>query len=229
MGLKRIQQNTVFKLTQNIRKYTYDIEQYLKDKFGNNLQIIPVPPIPDEMEPDIPRFMIQINISDNILLGFEISQLRVVIYLQALNDSFLNLSDFGKFVEYITDIKSNLKTIVNNFFVLYEGIVITDEKMTKDIQDISLCDFSEQDDENRIRHSKVLDDKHFIITEKIVFKLFNSSEPIQSLAKTFDLIGFNETYVKEINNKKFYNYEKEIVENELIIDDIKDELLEGII
>lgn len=93
MGLKRIQQNTVFKLTQNVRKYTYDIEQYLKDKFGNNLQIIPVPPIPDEMEPDIPRFMIQINISDNILLGFEISQLRVVIYFQALNDSFLNLSD----------------------------------------------------------------------------------------------------------------------------------------
>ncbi|WP_066222623.1 hypothetical protein [Aliarcobacter cryaerophilus] len=230
MGLKRIEQNTVFKLTQNIRKYTYEIEQYLKIKFKeNNSQILPVPPIPDELEPDIARFAIQFNINNTNLVGFEISQLRVSFYFQALNDSFLTKSDIERFIEDVTDLKSNLKTIVDNFFVLYEGIVVTNEKITKNIEDITLCDFTEEDDEVRNRNARALDNKHFINTDKVVFKVFNSTSHIQSLAKNLDLIGFNETYIKEINNKKFYNSEKEIIENELIINNIKDKLLEDII
>lgn len=227
MGLKRIQYNTVFNLTTNIRKYTYDIEQYLKGCVSN-FKIIPAPGVPDEIEPDIPRFIAQANVNNKIY-KFEISQLRVTIIIEKNDDTLLSKLEFDEFIQKVKNIKDELKKVIPNFLVLYEGIVIVDEKIIKNLNEIKLLDnFTEYHDELRFKDSVSFEDKFFITTEKIVVKVFSPENDIPSLSKNQNStkVGFLEAYVREINNRYLYNTLEGNIDNHLNINEIYSKLVE---
>lgn len=227
MNLNRIQFNTVFSLTKDIRRYTYDLEQFIKVKVSN-FQVIPAPSIPDEIEPEIPRYIAQANISNKII-KFEISQLRITFLIESTDGKKLIEQDFDEFLELISSIKEELKKLIPNFFILYEGIIIIEENIVNEFTQIKLLNsFKENSDELREKESILKDNKYFITIEKVVVKVFNQENVIPSLSKNKNdmFAGYLEVYVKEINNRYLYNTTDIGTDNLLNIKEIKEPLKE---
>lgn len=229
MSLKSIQYNTVFNLTTDIRRYTYEIEQYIKGEL-TSYQVIPAPSIPDEIEPEVPRYIIHGNIENNII-KFEISQLRISFILENTNNKYLEKSNFDNLMILIKRIKIKLHDIIPNFSVLYEGIVVVNENIKNTRSEIELIpNFLENTDELRLKDTIIKNNKYFVTTEKVVIRVFNSESRITALSKNkpSSLLGYLEVNLREINNRYSYNESTDDSDNSLVIEEIKTELLEGV-
>lgn len=231
MKLKILQLNSIFNYTKDIRRYTYDIEESLKLYITEPIQILPTSPVPDEVEPELPRFSCRINYDDyNIII--EISQIRLVIIME-YNDCDISRieSELELFQDKISNIKMTISNKVNNFNTLYEGIIIVSENIHKDISNIHILDVTNDFDEKREKETKLFNDNYFVTTEKIFLQAYQSGNTIPSLNKNkaSKFAGYVETYIREINNRASYNNQDDNNSNILDIKNIKEKLLEELI
>jgi hypothetical protein len=231
MKLKILQLNSIFNYTKDIRRYTYDIEESLKLYITEPIQILPTPPVPDEIEPELPRFSCRINYADyNIII--EISQIRLVVIME-YNDCDISRieSELELFQDKISNIKMTISNKVNSFNTLYEGIIVISENIHKDISNIHILDVTKDFDEKREKETKLFNDNYFVTTEKIFLQAYQPSNTIPSLNKNKSSMfaGYVETYIREINNRASYNNQDDSSNNILDINNIKEKLLEELI
>lgn len=209
MILREIKYNVFFEYIKDIRRYNYDIEDFLKN---NNLcsNIDFIPPLPDEIEPLAERLSIQKRL-DNKLFIFKLSQLSFSIIIIYDENQKIILKDELDYVNNIQErIKNFLKEKIEKFKICYESLAIVKEKLTQNIQEIDILKVSEDLDETTERISKELNDEYFIIKQKSVLKTFNFSETITDQFtlhknKKENFAGWQIFIQDEVNNRLAYN------------------------
>lgn len=226
--------NTIFTYVNNIRRYLYDIEDALKP-LGINFILNPLPPLPDEVEPDFPRFncVFQYKLCTIVV---DIAQVRLTTTVnKPSNESPLS---YGEVLDICQEIQSKIKNIladkIFNFICLYEGIVLGSESLYNNLSELqSNCSFckslSEKTDEYYEKNSIISDESHFLITEKRIFRAFNPSGVSISPSvqqNSFDLfIGYVAVLAVEINNRHSFNTTSQQTNNELDFNVIKVKLI----
>lgn len=216
MQIKELRLNIQFEYIREIRKYAYDIEELLRK---NNLCDVlnPVPPIPDDFEPQIERLS-TIKTEENKTVNIFISQASISILFVYITP--LNIEDcFEKDLEYMSniskDIKSLLKDKNSTFKVNFEGLIVaTSETILKNnislINKLSLDDGIEED---RKKITREIDSKHFEGIEKSAVKFYTDIIPninIMSIKNNKDnFVGWNYILVLEINNRLEYHNSKD--------------------
>jgi len=129
MHLRRLELNTIFNYTKDIRRYLYDIEESLKVSFGTNVTIQPTSTIADEIEPELPRFSCLIDRVETII-KIEISQVRLVVLIEYKKRNVSpSLNNIKLFEEETIIIKEIIKKTLIEFNILYEGIIVISENI----------------------------------------------------------------------------------------------------
>lgn len=224
MYLNEISFNIVFDYTKDIRRYSYDIEEFLK---SNNLfsSVAPVPPVPDEVEPMLPRLNVTKQLKGK-RYNISISQVSIAIQVQFQQQqcSFSELDNQKEEIESnIRIIKDYLKTLIKDFNILYEGIIVISSGLFKNKEEIKLAEINEVDDEIRNKLSNEIDDERLFIQEYSILKTYQlkgeSKVPLLIKNAKENFMGWNVVLFKEINNRLKYNNSKEHTNNELNIQD----------
>lgn len=225
MRLKRFQLNSVFEYINDIRRYTYDLESYIKSNISNNLKILPTPPVPDEIEPELPRFICRIENKDNNII-IELSQVRLSIICEYKVQ--LDTIELNNFIKITDNIKSLLFEKIQTLNIAYEGLVFIAENIYANPTDITLLSVDSEIDEKREKETKIFNSDYFITTEKICFKAYNQDSSIRSLSKNVEdlFVGYVVTYAREINNREYFNRNKEVIHNQIDIRKIEEKLFE---
>lgn len=229
MKIKSLQLNTIFDYVKDIRRYSYNIEEALNSYSRSKVNVQQSPPLPDEVEPEIPRFVCNMKLNE-LLITVNISQVRITIIVDFSNK--IEENDSVK-ISTFNDISSNIKAIlskeVKNFTILYEGMIATSEHIVKDLAKTVLFEHNDKLFEQREKISIETSRDYMMTTEKIFVKGYNAESAISALNRNNDknFAGYIELIIKEINNRKVFNYGKNKKNNILIIDDIKEEFLKG--
>jgi len=230
MHLRRLELNTIFNYTKDIRRYLYDIEESLKVSFGTNVTIQPTSTIADEIEPELPRFSCLIDRVETII-KIEISQVRLVVLIEYKKRNVSpSLNNIKLFEEETIIIKEIIKKTLIEFNILYEGIIVISENIVSDISDVKILEVNEFCDDKSEKESKIYNTDYFISTQKSFFRAYEPRHTIAPLNKNIDenFIGFIETYLREINNRVKYN-NSDVNNNVINFNSIKNKLLEDII
>lgn len=212
MQIKELRLNIQFEYIREIRKYAYDIEELLRK---NNLCDVlnPVPPIPDDFEPQIERLS-TVRTEEDKTINIFISQASISILFTY--DVSLNIEDcFEKDLKYISNISKDIKNLLKDknpaFKINFEGLIIaTSETILKNntslINKLSLDDGIEED---RKKITREIDSKHFEGIEKSAVKFYKDIIPninIMSIKNNKDnFVGWNYILVLEINNRLEYH------------------------
>lgn len=231
MKLKVIQINTIFDYIKDIRRYSYDIEESLKSNIGNNLRILPTPPVPDEIEAELSRFSCEIDIEE-VLIRIELSQVRLTVISNYKNPKNKIIEDeIDSFINIVDKVKELIIEKIVNFNILYEGVVVITENISSNISDIEILKITADLDEKRKRETKTFENTYFVITEKIFLRAYQQTNNIGLLNKntTENFAGYIETLVKEVNNRLAYNIQVDTKNNKIEIERIKPFLIEGVI
>ena len=118
MILREIKYNVFFEYIKDIRRYNYDIEDFLKN---NNLcsNIDFIPPLPDEIEPLAERLSIQKRL-DNKLFIFKLSQLSFSIIIIYDENQKIILKDE---LDYVNNIQERIKNFLKEKNCPYRAVL----------------------------------------------------------------------------------------------------------
>lgn len=211
MQIKELRINMQFEYIREIRKYLYDLEEFLRQ---NNLcdKLNAVPPVPDDVEPHIERLN-SIKEDDSKILNIFVSQASVsVLFTYKIPTNFEDM--FHKEVNYLSDITKKIKaffiSIYPSFKINYEGLVIASSKHILKDDDIEIAKYNIdlKIEEDRRRVAKEIDNKHVSIIEKSFVKFYNNRPAINPMAvknKKETLLGWNYILVIEVHNRLEYN------------------------
>lgn len=231
MKLREIKYNVFFEYIKDIRRYNYEIEDFLKSEdlcdFVN--QIIP---LPDEIEPLADRLNIIKEFEDTTCI-FAVSQMSLTTIIRFKNDMFeedktkIELEKLKKYTDKLVDF---LISKISNFKIMFEGISVASsimielnniEYIKKSLPEIT---FDNITDEYRLRVSKEVDEKYIFIEEKTIMKTYslnvNAINPFLVKNKKDNFVGWNIISFKELNNRLYYNYNDIINNNRLTNIDI---------
>jgi len=212
MNLNEIRYNIVFEYTKDIRRYAYDMEEFLKsiDLCG---EVVPSPPVPDEIEPTIPRLNIIKQLNGRIY-SIVISQISISIAIQYQGIN-INLNDIDNEIKLLKEncnkIKNYCISKINNFRINFEGLIIVSSKIFINPQDIKILKVLKTNDEVRDRIGTEVNSNTILIEEKSALKTYKlisrTINPILIKNKDENLLGWNVVLFKEINNRLEYNNE----------------------
>ncbi|MCK9162670.1 MAG: hypothetical protein RBQ81_01380 [Arcobacteraceae bacterium] len=211
MQIRELKLNVQFEYIREIRKYIYDIETMLRENgFCDSLN--PVPPLPDDVEPQVERLS-TIKNEENKDIHIFVSQASLAILL--VYKTPIDFKDiFNEDVKYISTIskklKSFIKTKISKFKINFEGLVVATSKtiLKNDESLIKKLDIALDIEEDRRRVTKKIDDKHFSIVEKSILRIYNSEPNINPMAVKYDFnsfIAWDYIVVIEVHNKQEYN------------------------
>ena len=212
MNIKELRLNIQFEYIKEIRKYIYDIEEFLTQ---NNLcdTLNQVPPIPDEIEPQIERLSSLKEEKDKTIQIF-VSQASIsILFIYKITGG---VKDYvKKDIEYITKISNNIKNLLSkkykSFQINFEGLILASSKHIlkedKTSKDKFNIDFSLVEKRERVLNE--IDDKHIEMVEKSFLKFYNNTKaninPMAIKNNTNNLLGWDYILVIEVNNKLEYN------------------------
>lgn len=221
MQIKELRFNTQFEYIKDIRRYVYDIEEFLRE---NNLcdSVNPVPPVPDEVEPHIERLH-TVKQEENKTINILISQASIsVLFVYTKSLSFDKCYSVN--MEQIVSIAKELKTFLRKknemFRVNYEGLILAASKSISK-EDESLQEklgVSLDIEEDRRRVVKKVDEQHFEVVEKSTIKSYNQKQSINPMASKHteeNFTGWTYVLLLEFNNRMQYNQNKEDTSLEL--------------
>lgn len=224
MQLRELKYNVFFEYIKDIRRYSYEVEDFLRsEKLCDTIS--PIIPFPDEIEPLAERVGLVKELEDKTFI-FNISQISLSVVVRYKNDSFIE----DKVKNEIIMLKENTDKLVNFFIgrvsifkILFEGISVVSSKVETDISKIMIENFDNLIDENRIRISKEIDEKYIFMKENIVVKTYkidneNLVSPFLLKNKRENFLGWDIISFKEFNNRLFYNYNDEINNNNRLED-----------
>lgn len=208
-----------FDYIREIRKYLYDIENFLKeqDLYSN---LMGVSQVSDEAEPSLIRLHI-VKELDNKSINIIVSQISLTILIQYKdNYDFKNFNKEAKELENISmNLRNYFKSNVNSFQINFESLTAIISQIYKKANNISVLEVSNLDDEVRQRTSKEVNNELFFIEENIALKTYsftdNTISPLLIKNKKENLLGWNVILFKEINNRLKYNNSVVDVDNEL--------------
>ncbi|MFX4231480.1 hypothetical protein ACOL3I_08330 [Aliarcobacter butzleri] len=216
MQLRELKYIVFFEYIKDIRRYSYDIEDFLKNE---NLcdNINPLIHLADEIEPLADRISIIKDFEDKTYI-FNISQVSLSIVVRYKNDSFGEDKVKDELIllkEYADKLVNFLINQIPAFKILFEGISIASSKVETDIENIQVENFNDLIDENRIRISKEIDEKYIFMKENVVLKTYklgnqNLISPFLLKNKKENFLGWEVILFTELNNRLFYNYNEEI-------------------
>lgn len=216
MQIKELRLNVQFEYIKEIRKYIYDIEEFLTQ---NNLcdKLNQVPPVPDDIEPQIERLSSVKELEDKTVKIF-ISQASItILFIYKVSCVFENT--VKKDIEFITktskDIQNILVTKYPSFKINYEGLILASlQKILKDDK-ISIKKFNINTTlvEYRTKAVKEIDKKHTKMTEKSFVEFYAAVKPNMNpmaiKTKSSNLLGWDYILVIEISNRLEYNNTKD--------------------
>lgn len=225
MQIRELRLNILFEYIKEIRRYTYDIQDFLqKNNLCDNVNI--VPPIPDDIEPQIERLSTT-KINEDKTINILVSQVSISI-LFVYNTSLDIKDHFEKEAKYMSNISKGIKELLsfkkNDFKINFEGLIIASSETVNKENDslISKMRLKENIEENREKVIKELDLKHFESIEKSTVKFYNDLVPdinVMSVKnKRDDFIGWNYILVVEINNRLEYHNSKNENTNSIELD-----------
>jgi len=212
MQIKEIRFNIQFEYIKDIRRYIYDIEEFLKIK--NLCDIIKsVPPLPDDIEPQVARLHTVKETDDKVIETF-VSQASVSIlfrYKIAMRFDDLKKDD----IEFLKNISKDIKDFISSkhtaFKVNYESLIIASvRRIPKDKQEIiQNYKLNLSVVENRQKTLLEIDDKHLQMVEKSFLKVYDNLKPnINHKAIRYNennFIGWDYILVLEVNNRLIYD------------------------
>jgi hypothetical protein len=225
MNLNEIRFNSVFEYIKDIRRYSYDIEEFLKKE---NLcdTVNQTPPFPDEFEPTLERLSFVKNYEDKVCT-IGISQASISILFRFINENIpLDRMDneINELKIIIDKIVSFMKQKISNYKIDFEGVVVASSKIEKLSTDITVLKVDDKTDELRERVARELDDKYILIEEnsvlksyKLISQVFN---PLAIKNKKENFIGWSVILFKELNNRLIYNYNELDNDNRLNISEV---------
>lgn len=228
MKIRELRFNIQFEYIKEIRKYLYDVEEFLKEKnFCDSVN--PVPPVPDDFEPQIERLS-TIKTEDDKTINIFISQTYISI-LFIYTKSFSINECFEKDLNYISIISKGIKDLFLKkhplFKVNFEGLVLAfSNTIIKD--DGTIID-ELSSEEVRKKTITELDSKHFKCIEKSTVKFYEDEQNINEMAirnSKDKFVGWNYIFVLEINNRlEYYNSKVEDLQNlELNLNFVREEI-----
>lgn len=216
MQIKELRFNIQFEYIRDIRRYVYDLEEFLRQ---NNLcdKLNAVPPVPDDVEPHMERLN-SMKENDTKILNIFVSQASAsILFTYKVSASFDDM--FHKEVDYISSVAQKIKGFFiskyPNFKINYEGLVMASSKHILKDDDIAIPKYNIdlKTEEDRSRIAKEIDDKHIEIIEKSFVKFYNNTRPAINLMavknKKETLIGWNYILVIEVHNRLQYNNSKD--------------------
>jgi hypothetical protein len=231
MKLKALQLNTIFDYIKDTRRYVYDIEESIKEYFKSTVIVLASHPIPDEIEPEIPRFTCMIEEKD-YTIQVAISQVRLTTVIEYKN------KDISQVKIEIENLKAKTKAIkdiiaekIKNFNILFEGIILVSENISSNISEMKYFEDIDVFDEKRTKDTMKYGSDYFLTKEKIFLRAFQANNSnITILNKNIDenFAGYYETYILEINNREKYNRESGTINNSINIDAIQEKLIEEV-
>lgn len=212
MRIRELRFNIQFEYIKEIRKYLYDIEEFLKQKKLYDT-INPVPPLPDDFEPQVERFSC-IKTEEHKTINIFISQTYISI-LFVYTTSFDIEEIFKKDLDFISSISKDIKSffIKNHpsFKINFEGLILASSStiLKDDNNLIDKLSLKNDIEEDRNKLVTVLDSKHFKSIEKSSVKFYkdNNNINITAIKNNKDaLIGWTYILVSEISNRlEYYN------------------------
>jgi len=212
MQIKELRLNVQFEYIKEIRKYIYDIEEFLRE---NNLcdKLNQVPPVPDNVEPQIERLS-SVKELENKTVKIFISQASITIL-------FIYKASLGfeetvkKDIEYVAKISQDIKDLLSekysSFKINYEGLILASSKRILKDDKVSIEKFNINRSivEERTKVVKDIDKKHTEMIEKSFLEYYNDVKPnINPMAKKTNLntfVGWDYILVIEIDNRIEYN------------------------
>lgn len=225
MNLNEIRFNSVFEYIKDIRRYSYDIEEFLKKE---NLcdTVNQTPPFPDEFEPTLERLSFVKNFEDKVCT-IGISQASISIFFRFINENIpLDRMDneINELKIIIDRIVSFMKQKISNYKINFEGVVVASSRIEKLCADITILKVDDKTDELRERVARELDDKYILIEENTVlksYKLINQVfNPLAIKNKKENFVGWSVILFKELNNRLIYNYNELDNDNRLNITEV---------
>lgn len=232
MRIRELRFNIHFEYIKEIRKYLYDIEEFLKQENICDMTN-PVPPLPDDFEPQIERLS-TIKTEDDKVINIFISQTYISI-LFVYTTSFGIEEYFKKDLKYMSTISKGIKDLFvekySSFKVNFEGLILASSRTILKDDDIlanklSLQEYTEEDRKKTITE---LDSNHFKSIEKSAVKFYRDDQNINIMAiknSKDKFIGWNYILVSEINNRLEYNNSKDedLASLELNLDFVSEEI-----
>lgn len=225
MNLNEIRFNSVFEYIKDIRRYSYDIEEFLK-KEGLCDTVNQTPPFPDEFEPTLERLSVVKNFEDKVCT-IGISQTSISIFFRFINENIpLNRmdSEINELKIIIDKIVLFMKQKISNYKINFEGVVIASSKIEKLSANITILKVDDKTDELRERIARELDDKYILIEEnsvlksyKLISQVFN---PLAVKNRKENFVGWSVILFKELNNRLTYNYNELVDDNRLNITEV---------
>lgn len=227
MNLKELKYVVFFDYIKDIRRYSYEIEDFSKENFGFEF-LEPIPPIPDEIEPFFDRFVISNRKEASKDVVFKLSQLSFSISFFYKNEIEKNIeNELNELKNIVTQVKSFLKDKIKTFKISHEIVGSLKNSLNKNIEDINIFNISNDKDELLTREVIEKDNKYFIMEEKSAIKVFNTpntnpNKPMFLKNSQEYFLGWQVSFYKEISNRLEYNKSKEEKEFELDFEDIKE-------
>ncbi len=230
MQIKELRFNTQFEYIKDIRRYVYDIEEFLREK---NLcdSINPVPPVPDEVEPQLERLH-TVKQDENKVINILISQASLsvlFVYTKPITFEECNSADMENLKTISKEIKIFLKEKNPTFKVNYEGLILAASKTISKENDSfqKNANISLDIEEDRKRVVKKVDEEHFQVIEKSIIKAYDQKRNINPMASKYtddNFIGWSYVLLLEYNNRMQYNQNKENISLELDFSRAKEKL-----
>ncbi len=220
MRIREIRFNIQFEYIKEIRKYLYDIEDFLKQKKICET-VNPVPPLPDDFEPQIERFNC-IKTEDNKTINIFISQTYISI-LFAYTASLHVKEVFKEDLDYISSISKDIKSFFiekhPSFKINFEGLILASSStiLKDDNILVNKLSIKEEIEEDRKKIMTELDSKHFKSIEKSSVRFYKDDKNINIMATRNSkdkVIGWTYILVCEINNRlEYYNSDDKNLKN----------------
>jgi len=233
MKLKKLNLNSVINYSKDIKRYSYDIEDALREFFAlesHTLNVLPFAPVPDNVEPEMPRLVYRVE-TENSIISIQISQLRILFFIDYNTAITINLNaTIRNFINMSNSIKELVLNNTRNINILYEAVTLVAENVENNVDNVTIFDTENNLDEKREK-IVITEGDYFISTEKIFMKAYGLTNVYPPLNKNRqeNFIGYIETYVREINNRELYNNsDNNISANILNIDDIETKLTQDI-
>lgn len=229
MKIRELRFNIQFEYIKEIRKYLYDVEEFLKENFFCD-SINPVPPVPDDFEPQIERLS-TIKTEDDKTINIFISQTYISI-LFIYTKSFSIDECFDKDLDSISIISKGIKDLFlkkySLFKVNFEGLILAfSNTIIKD--DDTIIEGELLLEEERKKTISELDSKHFKCIEKSTVRFYEDEQNINEMAirnSKDKFVGWNYIFVLEINNRlEYYNSKVEDLQKlEINLDFVRKEI-----
>jgi hypothetical protein len=207
--IKEVSFTAFFYRKPDVKRYTYDIEDNLKELglFGRSEQ---TPPLQDDVEPFAPRLIIS-NSGKEMDTRVTLSQVSLNFSVLFKKDTNINsLEDINSTYLQIRDI---IISLINDIDILFENIVYIHHNLVKELKSLSSKNLkiTEDIEDIRQRETSEYDSKYFVTNDVSVVKLYSLKEEDVLLQPIFpkngngNFNGWQVSTIKEVSSRLAYN------------------------